>query len=280
MSLASNAQAVTFPNGPFALVALCLKRRELVREMTIRELNAGHAGHGFGGKWIYIHPIVIVSSYLLILGFVIGSKIAVSGSFPGDYPSYILVGLVPWLISQNVMIRGAGALLGHSGLVKQVVFPIEIIPTSITISIFASFIPALALVLGYKMVFGGGIPATVVLLPIVLVVHFVFVWGLAIFLASITVFLRDVKEFVSVFCVVAMYFTPAIYLPDWAPDAVRPLLYLNPFSYITWVYQDVLFFGEIRHPVAWVVSLALALTTIFGGAYMFAKLKPFYGNAL
>ncbi len=280
MSLAAAVRSNALVAGPLELVALCLKRRELLREMTDRELNAGHAGHSLGGRWVYIHPIMIVGTYLLILGFVIGSKIAVSGSFPGDYPSYILVGLVPWLVTQNVLIRGAGALLGQAGLVKQVVFPIEIIPTAIVVAVFASFVPAFILVLAYKFVFGGGLPITILLLPFVVVMHFMFVWGLSLLFAAITVFMRDVRELVTVFCIVAMYFTPAIYLPDWAPPLIRPILYLNPFSYITWVYQDVVFFGEILHPVAWVVSFLLTVTSIYGGAYVFRKLKPFYGNVL
>lgn len=267
-------------SGPLELLALCRRRRELLREMTDRELHSGHAGHSLGGRWIYIHPLVIVASYLLILGFVIGSRIAVSGSFPGDYPSYILVGLVPWLVTQNVLIRGAGALLGQSGLVKQVVFPIEIIPTAIVVSIFQAFVPAFSLVLIYKFFLGGGLPATIVLLPFVLAMHFVFVLGLALLLAAVTVFLRDVKEFVNVFCVIAMYFTPAIYLPDWAPPLLKPVLYANPFSYMTWVYQDVVFFGEIRHPFAWVVSAILTVGSIYAGTFIFRRLKPFYGNVL
>ncbi|MCO5090652.1 ABC transporter permease [Bosea sp. (in: a-proteobacteria)] len=280
MSSTTDFQSGGGIKGPLQLVALCLRRGELLREMTKRELQAGHAGHGLGGKWIYIHPLVVVGSYLLILGFVLGSRIAVSGSFPGDYPSYILVGLVPWLVTQSVLIRGAGALLGQAGLVKQVVFPIEIIPTAITVSIFLTFLPAFSLVLVYKLFLGGGIPSTIILLPFVLVIHFTLVLGLGFLLAAITVFMRDVKELVNVFCVVAMYFTPAIYLPDWVPKLLRPLIYMNPFSYITWIYQDTLFFGEIRHPFAWGVSTVMAIAAIYGGTAIFRRLKPYYGNVL
>ena len=37
---------------------------------------------------------------------------------------------------------------------------------------------------------------------------------------------------------------------------------LNPFSYVIWVYQDVLYFGAIVHPVAWIVFLASSLLSL------------------
>jgi lipopolysaccharide transport system permease protein len=79
---------------------------------------------------------------------------------------------------------------------------------------------------------------------------------------------------------VSMYFTPAIYLPDWVPKMVRPILYLNPFSYVVWVYQDTLFFGEMRHPFAWVVFAAMALGFFLAGLVVFRRVKPVLGNVL
>ena len=89
-----------------------------------------------------------------------------------------------------------------------------------------------------------------------------------------------IREFVTIYLSISMYFTPAIYLPDWVPAAVRPVLYLNPFSYLTWVYQDVLFFGSVHHPYAWAMLLLLSAGSFFGGVRVFKRIKPFLGNVL
>ena len=64
------------------------------------------------------------------------------------------------------------------------------------------------------------------------------------------------------------------------PRALQPIIYLNPFSYLVWVYQDVLFFGTIRHPYAWVVTALWALLALGLGYRTFERLKPYYGNVL
>ena len=253
--------------------------RELLSEMVHRDLSASHARHGFGGIWVYLHPLVIVGTYLLVFGFVLGSKIAVTGEFPGDYPGYILAGLVPWLMMQAAIVRGPGALISSANLVKQVVFPIEVLPVASVIAATIPHLPSLGLVMVYKL-FVGGLGWIVIFLPAVFVIHFILAIGLSFALAAITPFFRDLREIVIVFTSVVMYLMPTVYLPDWMPRILRPIIYLNPFSYVVWVYQDVLFFGTFRHPYAWLVTLVFALLALGLGYRTFEKLKPYYGNAL
>src|SRR5688500_18594995 len=100
----------------------------LIREMVLRDIKGGHAGHGLGSLWIYVQPIVVVATFMLIFGVVIGSKLDVTASFPGHYTSYILVGLTPWLLMSNALGRASSAFSSNANLVKQVVFPTETLP--------------------------------------------------------------------------------------------------------------------------------------------------------
>jgi lipopolysaccharide transport system permease protein len=253
---------------------------ELIIELTRRDMGSAHAGHGLGNLWVYTQPLLIVLIYLFIFGFVIGSRIAITDSFPGDYPSYIMVGLVPWLAVQACLIKSTGALTSASNLVKQVVFTIEVLPIAAVLGASLPFLPALVTALAYKQFFGGGLPITALLLPLVIILQVVFCLGIAFALAALTCFIRDLREVVGVFCLVAMYVTPAVYLPEWVPEIFRPLLYFNPFSYLTWVYHDMLFFGEIRHPEAWLTVAVMSVLSLSFGFRLFKKLKPYYGNVL
>lgn len=273
LSLRRNGRAVR------ATIDSVVRYRELLREMVIRDMNSAHALHRLGWIWIFVHPLVMVATYLLIFGFVLGTKIAVSGEFPGDYPGYILAGLVPWLMMQAAIVRAPSALIGNANLVKQVVFPIEVLPITTTIASTIPHLPAIVLVILYKLLVGG-LSWGFLLLPAAFVLHLSLALGLSFALAALTPFFRDLREIVTVFTSVVMYLMPTLYLPDWMPPVLRPIIYLNPFSYLIWVYQDVLFFGAIRHPVAWVVTVLLALLVLGIGYRAFERLKPYYGNVL
>ena len=279
-ALASALSPVRNAKALADIIRILRTNGELIAEMTRRELGAGHAGHTLGPAWVFLHPLIIVGIYLLIFGFVIGVRIAPSEALHGDFASYVMIGLVPWLAMQATLIKSTSALVSNASLVKQVVFPIEVLPISAVASATLTYAPAMALALVYKLLAGGGLAWTVLLLPAVLALHVTLALGLAFALASLTCFLRDLREIVNVFCVVAMYITPAVYLPEWVPELFRPLLYANPFSYLIWAYQDVLFFGSIQHPWAWVVLCALALIASCGGYRLFKRLGPYYGNVL
>ena len=123
----------------------------LIREMVLRDIKGGHAGHGLGSLWIYAQPMVVVATYMLIFGVVIGSKMAITDTFPGDYTSYILVGLTAWLVMSGVLGRATNAFSGNANLVKQVVFPIETLPISSVVACFLIYAPTFALMLAYKV---------------------------------------------------------------------------------------------------------------------------------
>lgn len=252
----------------------------LIREMVLRDIKGGHAGHGLGSLWVYVQPIVVVATFMLIFGVVIGTKMAVTESFPGDYTSYILIGLTPWLLMSNALGRAPGAFSNNANLVKQVVFPIETLPVATIVTCFIIYAPAFAVMVGYRAFLGGGLTWMALLLPTVLAFHALLCVGITLILSVITPFLRDVREFVNIYLSVSMYFTPAIYLPDWVPGKIRPILYFNPFSYVVWVYQDALFFGEIRHGFAWVIFFAMAIAAFFIGLVVFRRVKPYLGNVL
>ncbi|KQK29384.1 hypothetical protein ARD30_17505 [Bosea thiooxidans] len=252
----------------------------LIREMVLRDIKGGHAGHGLGSLWVYAQPIVVVGTYMLIFGVVIGSRMTVTASFPGDYTSYILVGLTPWLLMSNALGRATNAFSSNANLVKQVVFPIETLPVATVMACFVIYAPTFALMVSYKFFFGAGLGWAALALPLVLGLHGLLCIGLTLLLSVTTPFLRDIREFVTIYMSVSMYFTPAIYLPDWVPAALRPLLYFNPFSYVVWVYQDTLFFGEIRHGFAWIMFAAMAIGAFLAGLTMFRRVKPYLGNVL
>lgn len=258
---------------------IALEKRQLLRELIARQLRAAHAGRGLGMFWQFFHPLFIVLVYMMVFGVIIGTRIDTGGDLSGSYPSYILAGLVPWLITQNAMSQATGALVGNENLVKQVIFPIETLPMASAGVALITYAPAMGLVLLHTILSGGATPMLLVL-PILLALHVALLLGLAFVLSSVTVFVRDVRELVGLLSVVALYLMPVIYLPAWVPAALKPILYLNPFSYLIWAYQDVLFFGELRHPFAWAVLAVMAVGTLAVGARLFAKLKPYYGNAL
>jgi len=259
---------------------LLTRHRQLTWEMTRREIADRYAGQMLGAFWAVAHPLALMAIYVFVFAFVFRVRIGGTADLPLDYTTYILSGLIPWMAFQESMSKGATVILGNANLVKQVVFPIEVLPVKTVIASFSTQTVATAFLAVYVLSRHGSLPWTYALLPTLFVVQALAMIGVAYVFASVSVYFRDLKDVVQVFCVAGMYVMPIFYLPDMVPAVFRPILYLNPFSYLAWCYQDVCYFGRAEHPWAWPVFLAGSLATFGFGYRVFRRLKVSFGSAL
>jgi lipopolysaccharide transport system permease protein len=99
-------------------------------------------------------------------------------------------------------------------------------------------------------------------------------------LAALGTFVRDVRDIVQLSAIVLIFLMPIVYLPSQIPAAFNPILWLNPFTYMVYVYQDVLYFGRVQHPLSWVAFGAGSLIAFTLGYRLFRRVKPHFANVL
>lgn len=257
-----------------------VRRRGLLLEMVKREVFEQHAGQVFGGIWAIAHPLSLMVIYIFIFGVVFQSKIGGTRELPLDYTTYILAGLIPWLTLQQSLIKSCTAIVGNSSLVKQVVFPTEILPTKTILATLMFQFVSIAILLVWVLATHGSLFPTYALLPVLVLLQLIGTVGLGLLLSALTVFFRDLREIVQIFCVAGVFLLPVVYLPAWVPAIFKPLIYINPFSYMIWAYQDALFFGRFEHPWALPIFALGSLACFVVGAWAFRETKQVFGSAL
>lgn len=262
------------------LIALLTRYRKLTVEMAKREITDRYLGQVFGILWALGHPLILVGVYIFIFAYVFRVKIGGTQDLPLDYTTYLLTGLIPWLSFQESMAKNSVVILNYANLVKQVVFPIEVLPVKGVLASLVTQLILLALLLLYILVTQRFMPLTCLLLPVLLLCQAMAMIGVSYILAAVGTYFRDVKEFVQVFNTVGIYLVPVVYLPEFVPELCRPLLYINPFSYLIWCYQDALYFGRFEHLWAWPILVFLSVGTFVIGYRLFRKLKVMFGNVL
>lgn len=253
--------------------------RELTLAIAKRDIFSQYAGQSLGAVWAIGHPLFLMALYLFIFSVVFKVKIGGTYAMPGDYITYILSGLVPWLGVQAALSRACGAFTGRANLVKQVVFPIEVLPLTATL---VSVVPQVVgiIVLIVYIALHNALSWMILLLPIVFLLQICGLLGMAFVLAGVSVFFKDLKEFVLLFLTAGIYLVPIVYLPSWVPKIFAPFIYVNPFSYLIWCYQDIFYFGRFEHPIAWVIFAISSLLSLAGGYRIFVILRSHLGGYL
>ncbi len=261
------------------LISLLTRHRRLTWEMTKREIGERYVGQIFGAFWTIGHPLALMGIYVFFFAIVLKLKMS-RQDLPLDYTVYLLSGLIPWLAFQESMAKGSTVILSNAGLVKQVVFPIEVLSVKGVFASLVTQIVATCVMMCYVLIKYKTLPWTYALVHGMMFFQALAMIGTSYFLGAIGVYFRDTKDFVQVFCTAGIYVIPIMYQPSSVPAAIRPILYFNPFSYVIWCYQDACYFGRFEHPLAWVVFPLGGLIVFYLGYRIFRKLRVAFGSAL
>jgi lipopolysaccharide transport system permease protein len=255
-----------------------VRNRRLVLELARREMTDLHAGQLGGFAWLVAHPLLLFCVYAFLFTVVFRVRIGEAG--PSDYLVYLMSGLAPWLLTQDVMVRSAHVMLANATIVKKVMFPTEVLVAKmLTASLLVQGVLFAAAVV-YTMYVRHGIPVSFALLPAIIGMHLALLLGIAFLFGAITPYFRDMPELLRVFVTINIYMMPVMYIPTWVPHRLRFLLSLNPFSHVIWCYQDVLYFNRVQHPISWVVCAVFALVSLMAGCATFSRLRHHMASVL
>ncbi len=204
------------------------------------------------------------------------------GNFGGkSFLLFVAVALWPWLAAQEGLQRATVSLAHYAGLIRKVAFPHElVIYASIAATLVLQFAGYLA-VLVVLAAFGEQVhfEGLLVVVPLWLVLA-IAMTGLALFLAALQVFIRDVEHVLMPVLMILMYLTPILYPLTLVPDRVRPWVAANPFGWLVERLRDALLDGRLAPRWGDAVALAVAVALFFAGRWVFRRLSPHFEDFL
>ncbi len=268
-------------NALWLILRTLAKNRRLLMEMAKRDLSDRYSGQILGKVWGFVHPAATVGVFLFIFGAVFQAKASSVGvDFPADHAVYMVSGLIPWLVVAEVISRSSASISGNAALVKQVVFPLEILPVKMVMATLPTMIIGFAGLTAYVLIRFGTLPASYLMLPAAVAILYVFLIGVAFMISAIAIFFRDLKDIVQLYTLLGLYLAPIFYFINWVPENFRVVLYLNPVTYFVMIFHDLAYHGAIQSPPVWGAALVLSLLSVVLGALVFSRLKPHFGSYL
>ena len=251
-----------------ALVATVWRHRQLVAQMTRREVAGRYRGSALGLTWSFLNPLLMLSVYTFVFSVVFkarwGTGAQAEEGGRAMFAVVLFVGMIVHGLFAEVLNRSPALIVGNVNFVKKVVFPLEILPVvSMGAALFHSLVSFGVLLAVYAGLHGVP-PWTGVFAPLVLLPLVILTLGVSWFLASLGVFVRDVGQTTGIITTVMMFLSPVFFPISALPEAVRPWIMLNPLTFIIEQMRAVLIWG---HPPQWGL---LGLYTL--GAIAFAWL--------
>jgi lipopolysaccharide transport system permease protein len=258
---------------------LVRRHLRLLVVLSGREVTDRFAGSALGAVWALAHPLFLMGLFVCVFTFIFGLRFA-NANTGLNYSVFLISGYLPWMAFQDISVKSCAAITGNANLVKQVVFPLEVLPLK---GVLASLVPqfiGLLFLMVYTALASGALPGTYLLLPVALTLQVVGLFGVAFLLAGLATFLRDLKEVMTLHAVAGLYLLPILFVPTSLPPFANRVLFFNPLSHPIWVFQDVLFYGELAHPWSWLITALGAFALFVVGYGLFRRVKVYFGNVL
>jgi ABC-type polysaccharide/polyol phosphate export permease len=238
-----------------------------------RELTTRYLGSITGLAWALIHPLALLAVYHFVF-----TTVFRTGSLGGaSFLVFVAVALWPWLAAQEAMQRAAVSIGSYAGLIRKVAFPHELIVYASVAGTLTLQFAGYMLVLVVLAAFGEPVRFEGLLLAIPLwLVLGIGVTGIALLLAALQVFVRDIEHILMPGLMMLMFLTPILYPLTMVPASMRPWVAANPFAWLVERLRDALLHGELTLHWGDAAALVIALAVFFAGRWVFRRLSPHF----
>jgi lipopolysaccharide transport system permease protein len=247
--------------------------RRFVWEAALSDLQDRYAGSGLGVVWNVLTPLAMLTLYTIIFAGVLAPRLSIAGRGAEAFVLYLGSGFLPWGAFADGVMRGTQALVASASYLKKMPIPEQVFVAQAAVAATLGMLISLVLLIGLALVLGQTPLWSWLLLPVVAVLWQTFGFGLALLLATLNVFFRDIAQLLGVAFQIWMWSLPIVYLEEILPAPYRQVLAFNPAYPFVRALRDVYLGGQLPDPWVWMGMLAWAVLTSLLGFALLGRLR-------
>src|SRR5690606_13859966 len=173
-----------------------------------------------------------------------------------------------------------GLLIANQTYIRQVRFPIEVLPWVSVVAALFNFGVNLSLLVGYELLIRRSPSWSLLWAPALVAPLLLLTLGASWLLSSVGVFLRDLAQVAGVVTTALLFLSPIFYPASRIPDSLRPFYDLNPLVPLVEAFRAALFGGTLPDPTPLIVVSVLAFAFAWLGYLAFMKAKSGFADVL
>lgn len=262
-------------------------RRELLWNLTLRELRGRYKRSLLGWGWSLLNPIAFMLVYTFAFSIILDANPG-----PGDpsglqsYAFYLLCGLLPWSFFNISVTTAMSSIVTNGALVRKVAFPREhLVVSTIGAGLFTLAVEVSVLSVALLIVGNMVLPW----LPLVVFTSMlvaVFATGFGLALAALNVYFRDMAYLWTIAVQAWFFSTPIVYpiaiaerqLAD-RPTVLR--IYNDlPMAVVVRIYRNLMYDLRMPRLIDYGLLAGYAIVALLVGWWIFDRLEGRFAEEL
>ena len=241
-----------------------LAQKQILSGMVQKNLKDKYVGSHLGYFWAIINPLLLMIAVNFVFAHLVKTGI-------DNFPFYILSALLPFFFFVNSLTESTTSIENNKSILNQFIITREIIPIAVVAANFINFLFGFIVILPIFIVLNVGILKYVWLLPLVMVLHFVFTLGVAFLFSIGNVYCKDLSYLLNIGVMLLFWMTPIFYSTEMIPLRFRWIIWINPVSSFAAIYRSLLYSGSSGLLYCWGLAVAFSFISISIGYYVFIK---------
>ncbi|MDO5024987.1 MAG: ABC transporter permease [Trueperella sp.] len=267
--------------------------RELIRNLTMREVKGKYKRTALGQFWSLANPLSLMLVYGFIFAIVIRVQVA-----PGDpsglnvFVLWLMCGLLPWTFLSKVIDGSMDAIVLNENLIKKVYFSRSALIFSNTLAaLYQHAMELLILVLAFFLM-GNNV---LIYLPMVIVTTLLlalFATGIGFLVSIANAYFHDVKHFVGILLQLGFYASPIVYPVIYVKEvsnkvgdlvggiSLLDVYNLNPFVHFATAMRNLLYDGRWPDWHSYGIMAVVSIVTFLIGWVIFYRRQDYLAELL
>jgi len=258
--------------------------RELLQNLTNREVRGKYRRTALGQLWSLANPIAAIVIYTFIFSFIFRLPAQVGDpSGLNNYALWLVCGLLPWLFFNRVLALGTDSLVSNAGLIQKVYFPRIVLPLSLTNATLFTWILEMGVLALALSLLGAFVLPWIPLVIVFMVVFALFSVGLAMIFSIINVYFRDLAYLLTIVLQFWFYLTPILYPIDLVvtqsdqlgglmgtPITLLDVYSINPVQGFIEIFRNFLYDNRMPDLSTMLIALGWTVVAFGAGIWMYA----------
>ncbi len=248
--------------------------------MIQHEIIGRYKGSFLGLLWSFVTPVLMLATYTFVFSFVFKARWGQQQADQYEFAVVLFCGLIVYNLFSECISKAPMLIINNINYVKKVIFPLAILPcVALGSALFHAAINFFILIIFLTVL---GYPFNWVMLwaPLILTPFLLLTLGVAWFLASLGVFIRDIGQVIGLLLTVLLFLSPIFYPLSALPDEIQNYLLFNPITIIVDQMRTVIIWGKQPNLQLMGIYSGISVLTAGFGLWWFQKTRKGFADVL
>ena len=203
--------------------------------LSRQDLVDRHRENALGAAWLLHQPLAFIVLFSTVFSRFMRARLG-ADTDPYLYTVYLIGGMLMWNLFANILSRVTPVYGEKSHLIRKIAIDLWTMPLYVVVAEWVVYAITMTFFAVFLIIVGHPIGVPWFMLPLIALLLSGFAYGVGIVLATLNVFLPDIRNVLGIVLQFGFWLTPVVYLATILPPWAARGLHMSP---IFWAVDAV-----------------------------------------